>query len=231
MSASASGLPAGTERASLMIGVDFDNTIVSYDALMHAIATDWGLIGGEIRRSKRRIRDVVRSLPDGEVLWQRLQIAAYGIRMREAAPADGVREFFLLCRQRGVPVRIVSHKTTFPNLGESEVNLRSAAMAWLEQRGFLAADGFGVAREHVYFESSRAEKIARIGQLGITHFIDDLEETFNEPDFPPAVEKILYSNDPASLAGRVTTFGSWAQIQGYLLPATKPAVRAGRPLP
>ncbi|MBI1983210.1 MAG: phosphotransferase [Acidobacteria bacterium] len=143
-------------------------------------------------------------------------------------PTEGVKGFFLTCKQRGIPVRIISHKTTYPNLGESPVNLRSAAMVWLEQQGFFARDGLGVARTHVYFESSRAEKIARIERLGVTHFIDDLEETFSEPAFPGHVEKILYSTDPPVRTGAITRLGSWAQIREYLLPAASSTRSAGR---
>ena len=207
----------------MIIGVDFDNTIVDYDELMHSIAVDWGLVSATMSRNKKQIRDTVRSLPDGEVRWQRLQIEAYGLRMSEAAPTEGVKEFFLICKQRGIPVRIVSHKTTHPNLGESQVNLRSAAVAWLEQQGFFARDGLGIARTHVYFESSRAEKVARIAQLGVTHFIDDLEETFREPTFPAGVEKIFYSTDPAAHGGGMKRLDSWARIREYLLPAARPA--------
>ena len=62
--------------------------------------------------------------------WQRLQAAAYGARIQEAAPAAGVDEFFAYCRQHSIPICIVSHKTEYSNLGESCINLRTSAMAW-----------------------------------------------------------------------------------------------------
>lgn len=207
----------------MIIGVDFDNTIVSYDDLMCSIALEWGIISAA-DRTKRQIRDALRKLPDGEMIWQRLQIAAYGLRMNEAVPTDGVMEFFLLCKQRSVPVRIISHKTMYPNLGESAVNLRSSAMTWLKRQGFLAIDGHGVGPEHIYFESSRVEKIARIRLIGVTHFIDDLEETFDEPGFPPNVKKILYSGETSAQAGGVTTLASWGQIREYFFPVAQQVV-------
>lgn len=215
----------------MIIGVDFDNTIVNYDELMHSIAVDWGLVGRTMSRNKRRIRDAVRSLPDGEVQWQRLQAAAYGLRMSEAVPAKGVKGFFLACRQRDIPVLIVSHKSMYTNLGESQVNFHTAALAWLEQEGFFASGGIGVARTDVHFAPSRAEKIARIRQLAITHFIDDLEETFSEAEFPGHVEKILYSTNPSAHAQGVTRLASWARIREYLLQDAPSAHPGGRIMP
>lgn len=202
----------------MLIGIDFDNTIVSYDELMRSIARGWGLCNGAVGMSKKQIRDMMRRLPDGEVLWQRVQIAAYGLRMHEATPSEGVKDFLALCRQRGIPVRIVSHKTVRPNLGASDVDLRIAAMNWLDQGGFFSP-GIGIDRQHVYFESSRAEKISRIEHLGITHFIDDLEETFDEHAFPSGVTKILYSSEPSRVGADVTALSSWAEIAAHLFQA------------
>lgn len=219
------------KREPMIIGVDFDNTIVSYDELMRRIAIDWGLISDASVKNKRQIRDVIRRLPEGEQLWQQLQISAYGVRMREAVPADGVKDFLLLCKQCSVPVYIVSHKTIYPNLGESRVNLREAAATWLEQQGFFAEGGLGINRANVYFEPSRAEKVTRIDYLHVTHFIDDLEETFNEPGFPLLTQKILYSSgDPAQAVG-VNAIGSWAEIQKHLFPAANLVSGAHHPLP
>ena len=88
-------------------------------------------------------------------------------------------------------MHIVSHKTEYANFGEANVNLREAATAWLERHGFFEDTQLGLCRTNVFFESTRAEKINRIGALRATHFVDDLEETFLEASFPLGVEKIL----------------------------------------
>lgn len=202
----------------MIIGVDFDNTIASYDDLMHAVAVEWGLIPAATRKSKKVIRDSIRALPDGETHWRRLQCHVYGPRMHEAVLIHGVKKFFAVCKRRGIPVWIVSHKTEYANFGEATVNLREAAMAWLEQQGFFAPHGLGLDRGTVFFESTRVEKIERIRALHVTHFIDDLEETFNEPSFPRGVEKILLAphGQPANGAD-IKPFASWAEIGSYLL--------------
>ena len=75
------------------------------------------------------------------------------------------------------------------------------------------ADGLGVSPDEVYFESTRQGKITRILQRGCTAFIDDLEETFVEPTFPSAVDKILYTpHGPVSRVPGVRTMASWQEI-------------------
>jgi len=75
---------------SLVIGVDFDNTIVSYDDLLFEAALKRGLIRQDVSRSKRAIRDSIRRLPEGESKWQQLQALIYGPRMEEAKLIDGI---------------------------------------------------------------------------------------------------------------------------------------------
>lgn len=201
-----------------VIGVDFDNTIASYDELMHAIALERGLIGVAVARNKKLIRDAIRALPDGEAHWRGLQVTVYGPRMHEARLIEGVREFFVDCRRRHTQVCIVSHKTEYANFGDADVNLRTVAMAWLEQHGFFQEEGLGLNRANVFFESTRADKIGRIKALRATHFIDDLEETFRDGAFPHDVQKILLAahGQASDIAGTVS-FATWKQIHEYLL--------------
>jgi len=200
-----------------VIGVDFDNTLVSYDAVMRRVAVQQGLLASAARSGKRQIRDQVRQSVDGERAWQRLQSVVYGARIGEARLIDGVSRFFKRCKRSDIPVVIVSHKTEFAALDETGTNLRSAAMTWMERHGFFAADGLGLSGRDVYFESTRLGKLERIRQLRCTHFIDDLEDTFLEPSFPQHVEKILYyvpSRQRTALPG-VRCVGNWQEIYDY----------------
>ena len=201
----------------MIVGVDFDNTIASYDALMHRLATEWGLIAAGLDRNKKRIRDAIRSLPDGEAKWRRLQTHCYGTGIDEAAAMEGVERFFASCKLRGIALWIVSHKTQYTNFGEP-VDLRGAAIGWLERKGLIGSPEFGIGRGHVLFGETREEKIARIRDLGITHFIDDLEETFLEDGFPSGVARLLYApGRPRSVCERWHSFPTWSEIERYLL--------------
>jgi len=199
-----------------VVGVDFDNTIVSYDYIATKMAYEKNFISEFTTKSKKFIRDSVRQLPNGEMKWQELQAEIYGSRMEEAVLIDGVKKFFSLCKSNMFKVYVISHKTEFSNLGKSEINLRVAALDWMQKEGFFEYDGLGLSPNEVYFESTRHEKIARIIYLKCTHFIDDLEETFAEASFPVNVEKILYNPQVHhSHLPDVSVVSTWKELNGY----------------
>jgi hypothetical protein len=175
------------------------------------------LVAAAPGESKRKIRDRIRQLPDGEIEWQKCQALLYGSRIGEACLIDGVIEFFQLCRRRQVKVCVVSHKTEFSRYDTTGTNLRQAAREWMAANRFFERDGLGIEPGDVFFAGTRQEKIDRIAQLECTHFIDDLEETFMEETFPARVERILYEpgRDSAPPAGvRLAT--SWQEICDYV---------------
>lgn len=199
----------------MVIGVDFDNTIVSYDALFHRIAVERGLIPSSVPVDKTAVRDHLRGL-GGEDQWTGLQGLVYGPRICEATAFPGVHEFFARCHRIGLAVHIVSHKTRQPVLGPPH-DLHSAARSWLEQAGFFGPESPALPRDHVHFGVTRQEKLGHIRALGCTTFVDDLEEVFQEPEFPAGVEKILFAphHQVAARPG-VTVLTSWAQIENHV---------------
>jgi hypothetical protein len=205
------------------IGIDFDHTIVDYDALLFRLARERGLVPPDRSLGKREVRDRIRSLHDGETSWQRLQAEIYGPRMAEADLRPGVVDFVRICRRRGVPAYIISHKTEVAAAGDPNVSLRAAAFAWMDRKGFfrppIHQDGLGFRREEVFFESSRASKIARVRERGCTWFIDDLEEVFREPDFPRGVGRILLAHEGAAPPSEgVFVARSWRDIVRHVFP-------------
>jgi hypothetical protein len=178
----------------MRIGIDFDNTIISYDAVFAAAAAARGLLPAGFAGGKQAVRDAIRRRPDGEQDWQRLQGHVYGAGIAGAQPFDGVEDFLRRARAAGARVLIVSHKTEYGHFDPHRVNLRTAALAWMEARGLFAGDGAAIDRADVHFAATRAEKLARIGALGCTLFIDDLEEVLDDPDFPAGVARILFAD-------------------------------------
>ena len=208
----------GKKIMNQIIGVDFDNTIVSYDDLIHRIAVKKRLIPPDTLKSKKQVRDCIRRLNEGEVKWQQIQAAIYGPLMHEAQLINGVNEFFQTCGTRNIPIFIVSHKTEFANYDSTGTNLRSTALKWMEKNGFLLPAKFGLNQEHVFFQSTRQDKVERIRNLDCTHFIDDLEETFLEESFPEKVEKILFDpHGQYSPRPGVKICSSWQEIKKVLL--------------
>jgi len=201
----------------MVIGVDFDNTIVSYDRLIFEEARRRGLIQAEnTGQSKKEIRDTIRKLPDGEDEWQRIQACIYGPLMSTADLISGVRDFFVFCKSKHIQTYIISHKTEYANFDETGVNLREAALAWMRQQDFFADHAFGLAEADVFFGATRQEKIEHIKRLGCLHFVDDLEEMFLESTFPQDVNKILYApHGQFSKMPDVKVLQSWEAIYQY----------------
>jgi hypothetical protein len=198
----------------MRIGIDFDNTIVTYDDVFRTWARTRGLVEHGFSGNKQAVRDFIRGLPDGELAWQQLQGQVYGQGIRDACMCEGVDGFLRRCRAEAETVFIVSHKTEFGHYDPARVNLRAAALAWMTTRGFFRPDGYGIAPENVFFEGTRAEKLARVAGLACTHFIDDLEEVLSDPQFPPGVTRILYSDqDVVGENSPYRVCSTWRQIE------------------
>ena len=201
----------------MVIGTDFDNTLAAYDGVLHALASARNWLPPGTPENKRAIRDALRLQPDGEDKWQQLQARIYGPDMKEAKLFDGVREFAARCRAYGAPLYVVSHKTRYPARANCAGDLHEAAWSWMEEHRFFAGYGLGLARDQVFFEPTRAGKLSRIERLGCTHFVDDLEETFSEPEFPGGVERILFDPWGAGCANPVVRpLSGWKSIGDFL---------------
>ena len=196
------------------IGIDFDNTIADYGPSFSTTAADWGWIDPEepsLPWDKPRIRAAVRALADGEHKWRLLQAEVYGPGMARARMMPGLARFVRTCRARRIPLFIVSHKTLFAGTDTGQqVDLRQAALAWMDAQVFFRPDGLGFSPEALFFEATRAAKIARIGQLECSHFIDDQPELFGDPGFPAGVRPLLFHPGEGPLPdGPFTLFRSW----------------------
>ena len=195
----------------MRIGIDFDNTIVSYDHVFAAEARARGLIDDGFTGTKTEIRDHIRTLDDGELEWQRLQGRVYGALMAEACLIEGVDGFLEQSREQDHEIFIVSHKTQFGHYDPNRVDLRQTAMTWMGTHGFFDG-GYGLKEKNVFFEPTRKEKVARIGALGCSYFIDNLIEVFQEPDFPDGVERLLFHPGAEAPEGPFEAFPSWQEI-------------------
>jgi hypothetical protein len=200
----------------VLIGVDFDNTIVCYDELFWRLATERDLIPATTPPSKAAVRNALRAA-GREDAWTELQGYTYGQRMPEAQPFPGALEFFRRCRRLGVTAYIISHRTRYPYSGE-RFDLHQAARDWLAAHGLHDPAGIGLDESRVHFELTKKDKLARIAAVGCTHFIDDLPEFLEEPGFPAGVERFLF--DPNGLhadCAVATCVESWDRIARLLL--------------
>jgi hypothetical protein len=200
----------------VLVGIDLDNTIISYDELFVGLAREMGLVSPGFRGSKTAVREAIRAGESGDVGWQKLQALAYGPRITRAKLADGIKTLLSRASDRKVPVVVVSHKTQFSPYGDG-ADLRAAALAWMAANGLFNDEKGGLRPENVFFESTRQDKIRRIESLGCTHFVDDLYEVFNEPEFPAGIRPYLYAAGYEEIPqGRFRAFRNHNQIADHL---------------
>lgn len=195
----------------MILGLDFDNTIVCYDGVFFAAAVEQGLLPDGPALTKEALRNLLRE-QGREDDWTRLQGFVYGPRMSLAKPYPGAKEFLARRKKDGVPVSIISHRTRTPYLGP-KYDLFEAARGWLEANGFYDL----LPKERMFFEETKREKLARIGSEHCTHFLDDLPEFLAEAAFPPAATRILF--DPARRHEKETRFGrvsAWDELERAL---------------
>jgi len=198
----------------MRLGVDFDNTIVCYDQVFHAAALQRGWIPADLPVSKDSVRDYLRH-SGREDDWTELQGHVYGPRMKDALPFPGALEFLRDCARDALPLWIISHKTRYPYRGP-QYDLHASARQWLADHGVHEA---GLPPEHVFFELTKPEKLARIAKVGCTHFIDDLPEFLAEPGFPAGVRRILFDpNGHHRAEARFPRAAAWSEMRGLLSP-------------
>ena len=200
----------------MRIGIDFDNTIVSYNALFFKVAREQDAVPADIPVNKVSVRDYLRKI-DKEHIWTEMQGYVYGARMGEALAYPGVIDFLKHANQAGHQLAIVSHKTRFPFLGE-QYDLHSAARAWVKSN--LYEDGKAlIPEDRVFFELTKTDKMNRARALGCDVFIDDLPEILLSPEFPSPTRRVLFDpemNHTTTPLPAVTVVNSWSDFAQYV---------------
>jgi len=171
------------------IGIDFDNTIVSYDNLFHKIAAEQKLIPRNFPQSKLLIRDYLRK-KNKDALFTLIQAEVYGKRILEASPAPNVDIAIRELINIGFEVSVISHKSLYPYKGP-KYNLHKSAILWLEKNNFFEEEKVGLSIDKIYFNLTKEDKINKIDTIGCDYFIDDLPEILKLIN--KNTKKILYS--------------------------------------
>lgn len=197
---------------TLHLGIDFDNTIICYDAVFHRVAREQGLIPATTPPTKEAVRDHLRA-SGREEAWTALQGEVYGRRLREAEPFPGALAFLAAARREGIPWSIISHKTRHPYRGPAW-DLHAAALDWLAFMGFFDPEGLGLGREAVHFSETKEGKLDRIRSVGCTHFLDDLPEILLAPTFPEGTVRLLFGVARGPHPD-VHALPTWAQVADY----------------
>jgi hypothetical protein len=191
----------------IKLGLDFDNTIVSYDIAIAVLAEELFDLPAEVPRTKLGVRDYLRGT-EREAEWTAFQGELYGPGMQHAQPFDGAIETMLQLAASGHEMVIVSHRSRRPYGGQPH-DLHAAARTWVAER--LQSVGlFADNDKSVNFLETRSEKIARIAELGCIAFLDDLPEVLGSPDFPTSTAGILFDS-----SGSTPTLGGHRRISAW----------------
>ncbi|MBI4237641.1 MAG: hypothetical protein HY696_04375 [Deltaproteobacteria bacterium] len=196
----------------MRIGIDFDNTIVNYDAAFFRAARAHEWIGADVPATRVAVRAALRAGPGGSDRWTALQGEVYGARLLEdGVVQEGWEAFWAWAALLGIPCAIISHKTLVPAVGPA-YPLRDVARTWLERQPWWRARSDAVP---LIFAETLTEKIAQIAAQRCTVFIDDHLDVLTHPQFPAGVRRIWYGVDAASRDGIVACC-DWAAVQAAL---------------
>ena len=173
----------------MRVGVDFDNTIVSYDTAFYETAVEWSLVPVNLLKSKLAVRDYLRNNGE-EAAWTELQGYVYGKKMVRAEAYPSVIEFFKFARDQGHSIFIISHKTKNPIIGKT-YDLHGAAIEWIE-KNLIDCNSKLLNSDNIFFEPTKEKKISRIMDSRCDFFIDDLPEILLMAGFPKKCKRILF---------------------------------------
>jgi hypothetical protein len=174
----------------MLIGLDFDNTIVNYSDAIARLAKERFELPKDLPVNKVSLRDFLKSEGrEGE--WTEFQGELYGPGMRYAETYPGALDTMRDLKACGYRLVIISHRTKLPYAGRP-YDLHASAMEWVTAR--LSSQHL-LSKDAVYFLETRADKIGMIASLNCEVFVDDLPEVLGDPKFPNLTKGILFDPD------------------------------------
>ena len=193
----------------LKLGLDFDNTLISYDLIFYETARELNLIPKELKKSKTAVRSFLIN-QNKEHKFTELQGEVYGSKIINAKQTDGMFEALKYIQNKGYELAVVSHKTKNPIIGRN-YNLHKSALNWLEKNKFFDKEGLSINKNNVFFEPTKEEKVKRIESIGCTHFIDDLHSILNL--IKDDIVKIHYNPGEENHPSNHLDFSNWGQLK------------------
>ena len=200
----------------MKIGIDLDNTIISYDDAFLNVAKRRDLIDHDFQGSKSEVKQEIKQQKDGEKIWQKLQGQVYGKYIDQANIFPGFKRFHWRCSNQQIPVTIISHKTEYGHYDEEKISLRMSALSFLEQEGIVNKDK-NIFIQNLFFTTTREEKIKTIKHNNFDWFIDDLQEVIFDENLRDLPNKILFSKKTIEQRVGVKFCSSWNEIEYEIL--------------
>lgn len=192
-----------------IVGLDFDNTLIDYDALFYRTALEQNLIPKINNQTKSGVRNYLLNI-GSEDKFTKLQGEVYGTKIKFAESSNGVFEFLKSLKKKGYIFYIVSHKTKYPIIGPKH-DLHQAALSWLEKNNFIVEHGLNIKKENIFFEPTKEKKVERIHSIKCDYFIDDLKEILNMINNKTI--KILYDKNLENTSNSdFYKFNNWSRL-------------------
>tara|TARA_B100000886_G_C20259506_1_gene422259 strand:+ start:32 stop:628 length:597 start_codon:yes stop_codon:yes gene_type:complete len=196
----------------MKIGIDFDNTIISYENLFYDIALAKGLINKEIKPTKISVRNFLRSR-NQDYIFTGIQAEVYGPLIKKAKVFPNIQNTLNRFSQEH-KFFIVSHKTRNPYIGP-KYNLHKYASDWLKSKSLHPSIENSPIKE-LYFEETIEKKIERIDQLECDFFIDDLPKVLKL--LKKEIKPILFDPNYENLDNfpKKYTMNNWEQLFEFI---------------
>ena len=197
----------------MIIGIDFDNTIINYDKVFGSVALETQIISNTNLKSKLDVKTSLISSGNEEA-WTKLQGIVYGSHIMRAEPYENFSDAFVSLLNAGHKLKIISHKTQYPFIGE-QVNLRTAAMMWLTEKEVVGTGNKKIPKSDVFFCDTIVDKVAMQKKQGCDVFIDDLPKVLRL--MKPQINRVLF--DPTSeihANEEFTILRNWCDIEAVL---------------
>ena len=131
---------------------------------------------------------MLRKFSDSDHEWQLAQSWLYTSGLEFAQLGLGSIDLISYLSQKGYHLYIVSHKTSHTPKFCGQIPLHDLANNWIRKS---ALSSYFRDPERIYFEPTRKAKIGVIRKLSLDYFVDDLEEVFEDPNFPSHTKRIL----------------------------------------
>lgn len=194
---------------NMVIGFDFDNTIIDYSNSFKILAKKKKYNKINSNLDKNSLKDfLIKNKKQNE--WTIIQGEVYGKYITRAELYKGFIKLFRYLLKKNIKIFIVSHKTKYPYLGK-KINLRKEAKKWIQKNIIYKNKIFNFSMKNVYFENSLEKKINRIVNLKCDIFIDDLPQILNL--LPKNVDKFLFNPTAKKIFKKnYKTINSWKQF-------------------
>ena len=199
----------------MIIGIDFDNTIINYENIFGELAIEKELIPSYLAKDKNSVKDYLIN-KNCEDQWTILQGEVYGGEILRASFYPGLIDALNFFYKNKHIIYVISHRTKYPYKGK-KTDLHAAAQKFLKKNKFFVNDGGFVEKLNTYFETTIEKKIQRIIELNCDIFIDDLKKVLML--LPATIERVHFCPNASKRPGSspFKELRSWSKLQRLII--------------